>query len=116
VDTDRQIVIDLNQVGASVIRAAKDARIVKMWLSGVAATGDGTIVLRKNAVGGPIVWQHSANVAANTRFVLDVNFDTAGAPRSRTAVIDAVGLYFDALAVAWTAGSVLILYVDEMVS
>lgn len=103
----RQLVFDLTNTGAYALPAAqmptgRPLKIGHIFLSGTTGAGDGTIVIRSDSASGPIVWQCEANVAAATRFVVDVAFGSE-APVTR-------GLYIDALPTAWGAKSTLILY------
>jgi len=104
----RQLVFDLTNTGAYALPAAQNPqgrqiKIGHIFISGTTGVGDGTIVIRSDSASGPILFQLEANVAAATRFVVDVSFNREEAPVSR-------GLYIDALGTAWGAKSTLIIY------
>lgn len=104
----RQLVFDLTNAGAFALPAAqapwgRQLKISHIYLSGTTGAGDGTIVIRTDSASGPIVWQQEANVAAATRFAVDIAFGSDEAPVTR-------GLFIDAIPTAWAAKSTLILY------
>lgn len=97
----REIVIDLTQVGARVLRAFPSATIIHaVKINGTAGAGAGDIILRKTSATGPIVFEEP--VASGTPV------DGALIPMCTYAK----GLFMDALPAPWTAGSILIIYTE----
>jgi len=100
----RDIYIDLTSVGARTIRdIAGDGKIVfidAITINGTSGAGAGDIVLRSDAASsGPIV--HKTLAPGGT------GFDGTKGP---SLLIRARGLYMDALANAWAAGSFMIIH------
>ncbi len=101
---ERDIFIDLNSpITARVIRDATKGEFVKITaihIYGTSGAGAGAIVLRKESATGPIIFQVApANSAA---VVVDKEF-------SEKVPIHK-GLYMDAVATAWLAGSSMEIY------
>jgi hypothetical protein len=97
----RDIFIDLTLVGPRVIRDVlkwEQARVVGLTIKGTTGAGAGNIVLRSDSASGNIVYDQPAPGGTS--------FDGDPAPFE----IMAQGLYMDALANAWTAGSLMIIH------
>lgn len=98
----REIYIDLTSAGARVIRdVLAEGRYVKIMgvrINGTSGAGAGDIVLRDGSVSGNIVFKEIA---------------PGGTPFDGTMTpvrIRCHGLYMDALANPWAAGSYMIIY------
>ena len=110
-DSEKQVAIDLTTTDELAIRENLTCRLVKIWISGT-INGDGTIVLHKHSISGPVVFQLEANTAAATRFAIDVDY-LGSAIGKESSVVSGKGFFIEELGAAWAAGSVMILYFDK---
>lgn len=104
------IVIDLTSVGARVIWPAPNRiKIRSIEITGFHAATDGNIVIRQDSASGTQTWAYKnidTTGAAVAVALTGLFFDYAQqrAPQN--------GLYMDAIANAWGAGSNLIIWYD----